>query len=242
MSGFIQLIFLLVDHELRSSPFPPPGKRAWEEKARQRKNCFRESNFWPWMFFASGCFFTMWGLWVPINRLQEVVAAFPGRENFTYYIVAIANTGSLVGCIVQGWASDIMGQFNAMCLVTSLPGVITLVFWPLLERYLSLTGLIPFALLYGFVSGGFMSIGPACVVALTGDHVEEVIGMELGGFYLAIALGVLTGRPIEHAIRDRERDKSIGLMCFAGASMLLGAAFMVVMRVAKGGSRLLKKV
>ncbi|RJE23661.1 Major Facilitator Superfamily [Aspergillus sclerotialis] len=240
-SGFIQVILMLIDHELHLSPFPPLGKRGWEEKSRQRRSRIRVSNSWPWMLFASGCFFTMWGLWVPINRLQEV-ATLPGRENFAYYIVAIANTGSLVGCIVQGWTSDIMGQFNAICLVTSFTGIITLVFWPLLEQHMSLAGLIPFALLYGFVSGGFMSIGPACVVALAGDRVEEMIGVKLGGFCLAIALGVLTVRPIENAVRDRERDKSVGLMCFAGASMLLGAAFMVATRVAKGGSKLLKKV
>ena len=209
MSGFIQFMLLLIAYELFASPFPPLGKRRfWEEKSRRRP-LIRVSSNWPWALFASGCFFTMWGLWVPLNHFSEV-ASLHGQEIFSYYILAIVNTGSLVGCILLGWASDIMGQFNALCLVTSLSGIVTLVLWPPLEKYMSLAGLIPFALLYGFISGGFISIVPSCVVALAGDHVDELVGVKLGVFCLPIAFGILTGQPIENTFNNQERERSIG--------------------------------
>jgi hypothetical protein len=98
-----------------------------------------------------------------------------------------------------------------------------------------------FALLFGFVSGGFVSLGPPCVVSLAEDRVDE-IGVKLGGFCLAIALGALTGLPIEGAIKDREGNKFTGLMCFAGATMILGGICTATARVFKGGPRLMKKV
>ncbi|KAK2832019.1 hypothetical protein FQN49_006934 [Arthroderma sp. PD_2] len=241
-TALMQGILLIIANLLCSSPFPPPGKWSLTEKDANAppSSGFRGFKSWPWAFFVSGCFFTMWGLFAPLNYLPEM-AALHGYSDFAQYTLAIANAGSLVGRIVPGWASDIIGQFNAMCIVTTLSGVLVLAFWLPLEFHTSLAGVTVFALLFGFVSGGFVSLGPPCVVSLADDRVDE-IGVKLGGFCLAIALGALTGLPIEGAIKDREGDKFTGLMCFAGVSMILGGICTGVARVIKGGSRLTKKV
>ncbi|KAM5432747.1 hypothetical protein MferCBS31731_007371 [Microsporum ferrugineum] len=241
-TALMQGILLIIANVLCSSPFPPLSKSAPTEKGvdAPRSSGIQGFKSWPWAFFILGCFFTMWGLFAPLNYLPEM-AALHGFGYFAQYTLAIANAGSLIGRIVPGWASDIIGQFNAMFLVTTLSGVLVLAFWLPLEFHTSLAGVIVFALLFGFVSGGFVSLGPPCVVSLANDRVDE-IGVKLGGFCLAIALGALTGLPIEGAIKDREGDKFIGLMCFAGATMFLGGFCIGVARVFKGGSSLMKKV
>ncbi|KAK1140021.1 hypothetical protein N8T08_010930 [Aspergillus melleus] len=239
-TALMQGILLLIANLLCSSPFLPLSKVSPAEKDAAPKSGIRGFKSWPWAFFVLGCFFTMWGLFAPLNYLPEMVSLH-GYEDFAQYSLAIANAGSLVGRIVPGWASDVIGQFNAMCLVTTLSGILVLAFWLPLEFHTSLAGIIIFALLYGFVSGGFVSLGPPCVVALAEDRVDE-IGVKLGGFCLGIALGALTGLPIEGAIKDREGDKFTGLMCFAGVTMILGGVCTAAARVIKGGPQILKKV
>jgi hypothetical protein len=246
-TALMQGILLFIANLLCSSPYPPLGrgsKGTSTEKdatdAPPRSSGIRGFKSLPWGFFVLGCFFTMWGLFAPLNYLPEM-AALHGYQDFAQYTLAIANAGSLVGRIVPGWISDIIGQFNTMCIVTSLSGVLVLAFWLPLEFHTSLAGIIVFALLFGFVSGGFVSLGPPCVVSLAEDRVDE-IGVKLGGFCLAIALGALTGLPIEGAIKDREGNKFTGLMCFAGATMILGGICTATARVFKGGPRLMKKV
>ncbi|GES66005.1 MFS transporter [Aspergillus terreus] len=239
-TALMQGILLVIANLLCSSPFPPLSKGPPAEKDATPSKGLRAFKSWPWGFFVLGCFFTMWGLFAPLNYLPEM-ASLHGYEDFAQYTLAIANAGSLVGRIVPGWISDTIGQFNTMCIVTSLSGILVLAFWLPLEFHTSLAGIIVFALLFGFVSGGFVSLGPPCVVSLAEDRVDE-IGVQLGGFCLAIALGALTGLPIEGAIKDREGNRFTGLMCFAGATMILGGICTAAARVIKGGPQLLKKV
>lgn len=240
-TALMQGILLFIANLLCSSPFPPLGKPSPEEKDKAPPSSgLKGFKSWPWFFFVLGCFFTMWGLFAPLNYLPEM-ASLHGYESFAVYTLVIANAGSLVGRIVPGWISDIIGQFNTMVMVTGLSGILVLAFWLPLEFHTSKAGLILFALLFGFVSGGFVSLGPPCVVSLAEDQVGE-IGVKLGGFCLAIALGALTGLPIEGAIKDREGDKFTGLMVFAGATMIIGSVCTAIARVYKGGPQLMKKV
>ncbi|KAI7760034.1 hypothetical protein LZL87_012405 [Fusarium oxysporum] len=240
-TALLQGILLFIANLLCSSPFPPLGKSSPQEKDKVPPSSgLKGFKSCPWFFFVLGCFFTMWGLFAPLNYLPEM-ASLHGFESFAVYTLAIANAGSLVGRIVPGWISDIIGQFNTMVMVTNLSGILVLAFWLPLEFHTSKAGLILFALLFGFVSGGFVSLGPPCVVSLAEDQVDE-IGVKLGGFCLAIALGALTGLPIEGAIKDREGDKFTGLMAFAGATMIMGSFCTAIARVYKGGPQLMKKV
>lgn len=156
------------------------------------------------------------------------------------HTLAIANAGSVFGRVVPGWASDHLGQFNVMTIVSLLSGVLCLAFWLPLAIQLSFSGIIVFAMLYGFCSGGFVSLGAPCVVSLAEGKVDE-IGLKLGGFCLAIALGALTGLPIEGAIKDSNGDSFIGLMIFAGVSLVLGGLFHASARGLKSGWALATK-
>jgi MCP family monocarboxylic acid transporter-like MFS transporter 10 len=75
-----------------------------------------------------------------------------------------------------------------MFTVSVLSGVFCVAIWLPLEIYPSEAGIFIFAAVYGFVSGGFVSLAPPCVVSLADGRVEE-LGIKMGGFCLAIALG-----------------------------------------------------
>ncbi|GME28435.1 putative mfs transporter [Neofusicoccum parvum] len=197
--ALLQGILLAVANVLCSTPFPPKGPQ------KKQSAGLKAFNSMPWIFFVLGCFFTMWGLFAPLNYLPEMAAQKGMSEQMAQYTLAIANAGSVVGRVVPGWASDRVGQFNVMTSVSTLSGVLLLCFWLPLELHPSSAGIIVFALLYGFCSGGFVSLGAPCVVSLAEGRLDE-IGLKLGGFCLAIALGALTGLPIEGAIKDREGD------------------------------------
>ncbi|KAF5635650.1 monocarboxylate transporter 2 [Fusarium tjaetaba] len=240
-TALLQGVLLVIANALCTSPFPPLGKVSQPgKKENVPSSGINVSKRGPWVFFVLGCFFTMWGLFAPLNYLPEM-ASLHGYKDFAVYTLAIANAGSLFGRIVPGWVSDRIGSFNTMIIVTGFSGALVLAFWLPLEFHTSKGGIIVFALLFGFASGGFVSLGPPCVVSLAEDRVDE-IGFKLGGFCLAIALGALTGLPIEGAIKDREGDRFTGLMCFAGASMLLGSFCMAAARVSKDGAQVCKKI
>ncbi|KAF5685791.1 monocarboxylate transporter 2 [Fusarium circinatum] len=240
-TALLQGVLLVIANVLCTSPFPPLGKVSRPTKGENVPSSgTNEPKRGPWVFFILGCFFTMWGLFAPLNYLPEM-ASLHGYKDFAVYTLAIANAGSLFGRIVPGWISDRIGHFNTMVMVTGFSGALVLAFWLPLEFHTSQGGIIVFALLFGFASGGFVSLGPPCVVSLAEDRVDD-IGFKLGGFCLSIALGALTGLPIEGAIKDREGDRFTGLMCFAGASMLLGSFCMATARVFKDGAQLFKKI
>ncbi|KAF5246703.1 hypothetical protein FANTH_6773 [Fusarium anthophilum] len=240
-TALLQGVLLVIANVLCTSPFPPLGKVSRPTKGENSPSSgINGPKRGPWVFFIFGCFFTMWGLFAPLNYLPEM-ASLHGYKDFAVYTLAIANAGSLFGRIVPGWISDRIGHFNTMVMVTGFSGALVLAFWLPLEFHTSQGGIIVFALLFGFASGGFVSLGPPCVVSLAEDRVDD-IGFKLGGFCLSIALGALTGLPIEGAIKDREGDRFTGLMCFAGASMLLGSFCMATARVFKDGAQLFKKI
>ncbi|KZF25224.1 putative MFS transporter [Xylona heveae TC161] len=234
-TGLLVGICLLLANLACSSPFPPKG---FQKKESAGLKGFKSL---PWAAFTLGCFFVIWGLFAPLNYLPLMAAQKGMSMALAQYTISITNAGSFFGRILPGWMSDRIGQFNMMFVVSILSGASLIAFWLPLELHPSNAGIIVFAAFYGFVSGGFVSLGPPCVVSLAEGRVEE-IGVKLGGFCLAIALGSLTGLPIEGAIKDREGDKFIGLMIFAGVVMCLGGFLVGVARVLKGGFRLTAKV
>ena len=86
-----------------------------------------------------------------------------------------------------------------MFIVSVLSGVFCVAIWLPLEIYPSEAGIFIFAAVYGFVSGGFVSLAPPCVVSLADGRVEE-LGVKMGGLCLAIALGYVLLPPCNHSI------------------------------------------
>ena len=108
--------------------------------------------------------------------------------NLAQYTISIASAGSMVGRVVPGWLSDKCGQFNVMVSVTACSAIAMLAIWLPLSYHPSNAGILVFAVIYGFVSGGFVSLCSPCVIALVDGRIED-LGIKFGLGCLCLALG-----------------------------------------------------
>lgn len=230
----VQIAFLVFANIFYRSPDYLPERGNLHETSNYVGVRIREPSILGMVFFIAGCFLTTWGVFIPWNYLPEM-ASLNGLEGFAHYTLVVANGGSLIGRIAVGWASSMIGSLNAFSIVTFICGTLVLTVWLLLEYYTSSIGILAFAFLYGLFSGGCVNLGPPSLVAL-----HTVYRLDI--FSIAIALGALTGLPIAGAIKDKQGGKLAGLICFAGASMLLAAICMVIARVFLVGRQLSKKI
>ncbi len=103
-----------------------------------------------------------------------------------------------------------------------------------------LPGLIATSVLYGFISGGMVSLPPATIANLTDDLSEY--GTRMGMGYTIASVGALIGNPIGGAAqrpgglgKGAAQREFQGTWLFAGSFMLAAVAMMVVTRCLKFG-------
>lgn len=110
-------------------------------------------------------------------------------------------------------------------------------------------GMIVVTLLFGFFSGIFIALPPVLFVALTED--KSKVGTRIGMGFAVIGLGVLAGGPGGGGILGTSGSGADlasenlhwnGTWTYAGVAVLVGSAIFTVVRVMKGGSRLMVRV
>lgn len=142
--------------------------------------------------------------------------------DFSFYLLAILNAGSVVGRIASGPFIDRFGCINILAPLTILSGVLTIV-WPHLR---TVSGLIPLAVFYGITSGAYLAACLAVVFQL--GPVEEV-GQRTGIVLTVSAIGALAGPPTSGAINFATGGYA-AVGGYAGAVTFLGVAMMFVTR------------
>jgi MFS family permease len=136
-------------------------------------------------------------------------------------------SASIVGRIVPSCLGDMFGRFNAMICVCALTTVFTLAIWiPAASK----TGSVIFALFYGFTSGSFVALIPACVAQLSPT---AEIGLRLGTNSLAVSVATLFGNPIAGALITAAGGSYIGVQLWAGLTMVIGTIFFILARLAQ---------
>lgn len=104
----------------------------------------------------------------------------------------------------------------------------------------NLGGLIVISIVYGYVSGGMVSLPPATIANLTDDMSEY--GTRMGMGYTIASIGALVGNPIGGAAQRPQGSTSgavqrefQGTWLFAGAGMLGAVVCMLITRYLKFG-------
>ena len=125
-------------------------------------------------------------------------------------------------------------------LISGPSGLVTLALW--IPGSSSTAAIIVFGAVYGFTSGGYISMAPA-VIAQISDIRQ--IGTRIGITFIINAVAALAGSPIGGAIVTRSRhggagNPYLGLQLFCGIVMLVGTAVFFVARYAQVGFRLVK--
>lgn len=126
-------------------------------------------------------------------------------ETTGFYLIAILNGASCLGRLGPGWLADRAGRFNMLLLMTVFTLLWMLALWlPLGQR--SRGALYAFAALFGFGTGGWMALTPACVGQLC--RADE-FGRYYGTMYFVASLATLVCIPV-----SGELVESVGPMAY----------------------------
>lgn len=226
--GFIVLLFCgLASFTVKSRLPPRPKPFHFVELVRP----FKDARF---ALLVTASFFVFWGLYLPFNYLNIEAEKQGVDPTLIPYILSIVNAASIPGRIIPGIAADRLGRFNMMFLIAALSGIITLALW--VPGHSTVTTLV-YGAIYGFTSGGFISLAPA-VIAQISDLRE--IGARSGVMLFVSSLGSLTGSPVGGAIITAQGGDYLGLKLFNGITISIGAIFVILARAVQVKFRLVK--
>ena len=106
----------------------------------------------------------------------------------------------------------------------------------------NLVGLIVISALYGFVSGGMVSLPPAVIANLTTE--KDEFGVRIGVGYTIAAFGALIGNPIAGALQlshgstvDQVQERYQGTWYFSGGIMLICTVLLIIVQFMTRGKQ-----
>ncbi|KAI0849428.1 riboflavin transporter MCH5 [Daldinia vernicosa] len=179
-------------------------------------------------------FFFFFGMFLPFNYIQLQARQQGIDASIVPYLLPIINAVSIPGRIVPGFLGDRFGRFNVMIFISGLSGIITLALW---VPGKSTATTVAYGAVFGFASGGFISLLPA-VIAQISDIRE--IGIRSGIALFVSSLGALTGSPIAGAIVNANGGSFLGLQLFCGIVMTISMCWFIASRTIQVGFKITK--
>ncbi|KAL7951253.1 major facilitator superfamily domain-containing protein [Trichoderma barbatum] len=183
---------------------------------------------------TAAAFFFQLGMFLPFNYvlLQAEKAGF--SPALIPYLLPILNAMSILGRILPGIAADKVGRFNVVIIITFISALFCLAIWIPVKN---MAGIIVFVAMFGFSSGGVISLGPTLVA-----QVSDIrhIGTRVGVAFAIQSLGALVGSPIGGAIVSSQHGEYLGLQMFCGLAMMLGCLGFIWARYTQVGFKLVK--
>lgn len=231
ITAFMILGMMVVANLTLRSRLPAKGWTEWHLSEFTKH--FKEPGF---VLTVAAAFLFFFGMFLPFNYIVVSAKRNGMSSTLAGYLVSILNATSIIGRILPGWIGDKVGRYNVMIMITYGSGILTLALW------LPTSGNAPtiiFASLYGFTTGAFVSLAPACLAQIS--EIRE-IGIRNGALFACVSLAALTGAPIGGALVTRYDGGYLGLQIFAGVMLLSGSTVFVVARGVVGGWSLKKVV
>jgi MFS family permease len=214
--GFIALGTLLVSILVLRTRLPPQKKM----RAILDPQAFKDV---PFILFSGGLFLAFAGLYIPIFYIIFIAEVRVHVEpDLSFYMLPILNAASVFGRIIPGILADRYGSLELIIfctLASSIIGYIGVVIK-------SLTSLVIFSVIYGFLSGAVVSLPSAVVASLAPSM--QLVGTWMGMSFFFAALGILIGNPIAGSIIDVEKNQFGGGFVFSG-SLVMAAGWLFVM-------------
>ena len=141
---------------------------------------------------------------------------FPPDTGF--YLIAVMNGVSCFGRILPGYVSDIIGRFNVFMIMIAVTLLLMLVIW-LPFGHTSLAALYLFVALFGFGTGSWMALTPACIGQLCE---ADNFGRYYGTLYFVASLATLVCIPISGELVESVGPQvMVGFMCVVLAVSLI---------------------
>ncbi|ETS74031.1 hypothetical protein PFICI_13897 [Pestalotiopsis fici W106-1] len=168
---------------------------------------------------AAGAVASNLGTYVPFYYLGKSYTLQSPNTNSRIqpYLLPLINASSLLGRLIGGHVADRVGLLNFLYPMVLFCGFVCMAMW---YPATSPGVLVGFACLYGFGSGGLISVMPAATAQIIP---AERLGARLGAFGTFTAFAFLTGTPIAGAlIKSESRSGYQPLIIFAVCSSAIG--------------------
>ncbi|KAF2111786.1 major facilitator superfamily domain-containing protein [Lophiotrema nucula] len=186
--GFIFLGCFIFGNILMKARIPPTA--AAKKKAIISLSIFGDLRFSLFTISVFGFEVVLFGALGILPTYATLSTDFPPDTGF--YLIAILNGVSCLGRILPGYVADKIGRFNTLLVMIVFTLVWMLVLWlPLGNK--SLPALYCFAALFGFGTGSWMALTPACIGQLC--RADE-FGRYYGSMYFVASLATLVCIPI----------------------------------------------
>lgn len=226
--GLISLATCLVSISVMRVRQMPKQRRSLVELA-----AFNEV---PYSIFCLAMFFGYVGAFGPIYYISSyAIDTHIMTARLAFYLLPILNAASVFGRIITGFLAKTTGPVNMLIPTALTTGILTLC-WIGIHNT---GGLIVFAILYGFTSGGFISLPSVALTSLTPDL--KRLGTRMGMCSLLCSLGSLCGTPISGAILDGAGGW-VGVSLFSGITLLVTGLLFLLTRWTQAGLILRVKV
>lgn len=187
---------------------------------KEKTNLFKDNGF---LFLFAVGLWSGFGFYTPIFYVPDYATnnlylTPPNGATST----AIISGLSALGRILLGIFGDYFGHLNALIICQGMGGLAQLVFWPTVKTF---TELLLFCGVYGFFSGGFVSLYPVVAADLFGANRAAII---TGILFSAYIPGTLISPPIYGAIIDKdgspgEKLNFLPVQLLSGMAMLFAA-------------------
>jgi MFS family permease len=192
--GFLFLGCLVLGNLLMKARIPPSADT--KKKAIITPSIFGDIRFSLLTISVFGLEVVLFGALGILPTYASRIHSYPADTGF--YLIAIMNGVSCLGRLIPGYFSDKIGRFNTLLISIMLTLAFMLILWlPYGER--SLPALYVFAAIFGFGTGSWMALVPACIGQLC--RAEE-FGRYYGTLYFIASLATLVCIPISGELID----------------------------------------
>lgn len=214
--GFVILGCLILCNILMKTRLPP------SPAAKQQKvislGLFGDLKFTLLTISVFGFEIVLFGALGILPTYATYSGKYPADTGF--YIIAVLNGVSSFGRIIPGYVSDFVGRFNTLLIMIVFTLVMMLALW-LPFGNSSLAALYAFCALFGFGTGAWMALTPACIGQLCE---AEHFGRYYGTLYFIASLATLICVPISGELVETVGPQTmVGFMC-----AVLGMAMMTM--------------
>ncbi|KAL4735849.1 major facilitator superfamily domain-containing protein [Aspergillus similis] len=181
---------------------------------RSLRLCFLTVAVFSFEFIIFGC-----------AALLPTYVRFAGLStDVQFYALTVLNSMSLLGRVLPGFAADQLGRFNVLlCLVAVTMVAMAAVWLPFGTR--DEATLYAVVAVFGFGSGGWLSLAPVCAGQLCST---EEYGRYYGTVYFVAAFGVLLTVPIGGALLQSTTPRV--LIGFYSAVLMVGFVALALSR------------
>ena len=183
----------------------------------------------PFMLFAVGMFLALWSWFIAFYYVGSFARDALGADAaWADDLLLIMNGLGIPGRMIPAVLADrATGPMNLLVGVSAATAVLLFAWTAVAD----LSGLLAFTVLYGLFASGILGLFPPTVSSMTTDISKT--GVRLGMTFTIVSFACLTGPPIGGALI--ERGGYVVAQVFAGAVMILAAAFLLAARLSRTG-------